>query len=107
MKTRCVRYVRFALPALFAAGLSMFPHLAHAVCPAIQADLSTAISSAGPGGSVVLSCNTATTIPFTSPITISQSVTLDASGSPAAITFEPEHCADRGREFGGPFTMRM
>ena len=93
MKTGCVRYVRFAMTALFAAGLSIFPYPAYAVCPAIQADLSMAITSAGAGGSVVLSCNAATSIPFTTPITISQNVTLDASSSPAAITFDGQNTA--------------
>ena len=91
MRSGCLRYVRLAVTALFAVGLSMFPHTANAVCPTIQADLSTAITSAGAGGSIVLSCNTPTTLPFTAPITISQSVTLDASSSPAAITFDGQN----------------
>jgi hypothetical protein len=89
------------LGGAFAAGVTAPPALAGVgTCPASESALQTAITDAGANGTVFLSCATATTISFspsgtgstgiagTGPITINQSVTLDASGSPAPITFD-------------------
>jgi hypothetical protein len=53
-----------------------------------ESALSTDITNAGSGGTVTFNCASATTIPFTSPVTLSQSVTLDASGATGAVTFD-------------------
>ena len=55
-------------------------------CPTTKAALHTDIASAGNGGTVKLSCPSATSITFPTPVTITRNVTLDASGSPRAIT---------------------
>jgi hypothetical protein len=66
-------------------GVGTQPSMAADSCPSTQAALQALI---GGGGTVTLSCPTATTIPFTSTITITQDVTLDTSSSPGGITFD-------------------
>ena len=71
----------------FVAGTAPLAQAATVVgCPTTKAALHTDIANAGSGGTVTLSCPSATTITFSTPITITESVTLDASGSPGAIT---------------------
>src|SRR5947209_6931385 len=69
---------------------SAHPALAATVsgCPTTEAALSADITAAGAGGTVAFTCVTATTISFTSQITISQTVTLDASGATGAVSFD-------------------
>jgi len=64
-------------------------------CPTTEGALQTDISNAGAGGTVRFDCSSPTTIHFSSanggtgnPITIGQDVTLDASTSPAPVTFD-------------------
>src|SRR5258708_25685033 len=76
-----------ALAALGAAAPASAATTVHD-CPATEGALSSDIASAGNGGTVAFNCATATTIPFTSTITIASSVTLDASGSTGAVAFD-------------------
>jgi hypothetical protein len=59
--------------------------LAEGVCPTTESDLQSLISA---GDAVSLNCPTDTTIPFSSLITVSNSVTLDASGSAGTVTID-------------------
>lgn len=59
-------------------------------CPTTESQLSTDITSAGKGGTVDFNCSTSTTITFTSILTISQNVTLEATGEQGTVTFEGE-----------------
>ena len=97
MKSRHTRLLVAALLALSLAGLR--PQLGFAAttvsdCPSTESGLSTDIASAGAGGTVSFTCSTATTIPFdsahggTGAITVSQDLTLDASHSAGAVTFD-------------------
>ncbi len=101
-----IRLFVVLLLALAALGLhaAPTPALAAGICPGGEQDIVNAIASAGVGGTVSLSCPSATTIYFDTasghngtggPITISQSVTLDASGSLGTITFDGGH-TDQG-----------
>lgn len=68
-------------------GAFEFYDPAAGVCPSSETALQSDITNAGPSNTVVLSCPSPTTISFTGAITVGQSMTLDASGSPGAITF--------------------
>ena len=70
----------------FATGSASAQTVTVVGCPTTKAALHTDIANAGNGGTVTLSCPSATTITFPTPITITRNVTLDASGSPGAIT---------------------
>ncbi len=56
------------------------------VCPTTEVRLRSAITTAGKGNTVKLSCASPTTITLSRPIKITQKMTLDASGSSGAIT---------------------
>jgi hypothetical protein len=70
---------------LWVLMLGAQPSVAASSCPTSEAVLQALITG---GGTVTLSCSGRTTIYFTSPITITKAVTLDASSSPGAITFD-------------------
>ena len=55
------------------------------VCPSSESDVQSLVNA---GAAAQLSCSTPTTITFTSRIVVLKSVTLDASGSAAPITFD-------------------
>jgi predicted outer membrane repeat protein len=97
-----IRLFVVLLLVLAALGLhaTPTPALAAGFCPSSEQDIITAISNVGAGGTVTLSCSSATTIYFDTanghngtggPVTISQSVTLDASGSPEPIALDGGH----------------
>ena len=75
--------------ALCVMAVSAGPSQAASSCPITEDALQSLIGTSGTV-TVTLSCPTDTTIPFTTPITINrgENVTLDASGSPGAITFD-------------------
>jgi hypothetical protein len=94
------------LLVLTALGLhaSSTPALASTICPAREQDIINAISNAGSGGTVSLSCASDTTIYFDKanghngtggPITVNK-VTLDASSSPGTITLDGGRTAQGG-----------
>ena len=57
-------------------------------CPASFAVLQSAVAGSGPGGTITLECSSPTTVLFSANITITRDLTLDASHSPAPITFD-------------------
>jgi predicted outer membrane repeat protein len=69
-------------------SFTISPHAPVTDCPTTESALSSDISTAGPSGTVLLNCASPTTIAFGSPISISQNLTLDASGSTGAVTFD-------------------
>jgi hypothetical protein len=90
--------VAAALFTLVTAGIG-FPHPALAAvtihdCPTSEGTLSADITNPGNGGMVAFTCGSATVIGFdgahggTGPITISQTVTLDASGATGGVTID-------------------
>jgi hypothetical protein len=96
---RAGRPVAAAAAMALAAGLcAAWPTAAAAAtvtdCPATEAALSADIASAGAGGTVSFDCASATTVPFavasggTGELDLGQSITLDASNSPGAVTFD-------------------
>jgi hypothetical protein len=97
---RAGRLVAAAAAMALAAGLcAAWPTAAAAAatvtdCPATEAALSADIASAGAGGTVSFDCASATTIPFavasggTGELDLGQGITLDASNSPGAVTFD-------------------
>jgi len=77
----CLTLIALSIPTVGAQAATA------ASCPTTEAALRALIST---GGTVSLSCPSATTIAFTSTISIGagQSVTLDASASPGRISFD-------------------
>ena len=58
------------------------------ICPQSDTDLDNAISAAGAGGTVVLSCPSNQDVAISSTVSLTQNVTLDASSSPGVITLD-------------------
>src|SRR5579884_226457 len=80
---------RVVVATLLLSSLAAFQPVtqtfAAGVCPTDTSALETLL---GAGGTVTLSCPVATTYSFTSQYTVSTNVTIDASSSPGAITFD-------------------
>ena len=103
------RIAALALGLSLTAGLTAGTTPANAggsLCPKTESDLAAAISSAGSGGTVVLSCPSSQDVPFTSVVTIGQSVTLDAGSSPGTITLDGQNATGLFNVTAGPFTIK-
>jgi hypothetical protein len=93
MRAIGVRVLIAAVLALGMAGMQEAAPVAHAAttrdigCPTYSSLLS-ALGTAGSGDTLKMECPTPTTVVFTGVVGITTSVTLDASGSPAPITFD-------------------
>ncbi len=77
-----------ALTVASAVGAAGAAQAAVGVCPTTETDLSSAIDGAGDGGTVTLWCAADTTITFSSALTISSTITLDASGSAGKVILD-------------------
>ena len=81
-----------------AAGIIAQSPPAHAAtipgCPTTESALQLLITGASAGDTIAFNCTSATTIAFSSAITITQNVSLDASGATGQVAF------DGGGSFG-------
>src|ERR671933_1426140 len=80
-----IRFIVAVLLALSALGLHAHTTLAALTCPQNESDVQAFVDAAG---MQTLNCSVATTVTFASAITVTNDVTLDASGSSAPITFD-------------------
>jgi hypothetical protein len=91
MKPRFVRLIAAAALALGIAGVHPHPGFAATTisdCPTTRSQLILDMTAAGNGGTVAFNCAGNTTISSAAEILVSQTLTLDASGSSGVVTLD-------------------